>query len=71
MVNSVILLKGAQFAAFGIGNFYLDTPIQKLEYVHIQFFKIHQEFIDEYYLTAYVHNGWVYFEIIQGTYSLP
>ena len=43
----------------------------KPEYVKIQFSKIPQEFVDEYELTAYVHNGWVYFEILWGAYGLP
>ena len=60
VINSVLSRKGAQFAAFDIGNFYLDTPIQKLEYFKIQFSKIPQEFVDEYNLIAYVQNGKVY-----------
>ena len=28
VINSVLSRKGAQFAAFDIGNFYLDTPMQ-------------------------------------------
>ena len=26
---------------------------------------------DEYNLTPYAHNGWIYFEIIKGCYGLP
>jgi hypothetical protein len=31
---------------------------------------ISQEFIDEYNLTEYEHDGWVYFEITKGVYGL-
>ena len=32
--------------------------------------QISQEFIDEYNLTEYEHNGWIYFEITKGVYGL-
>ena len=45
----------------------MDEP----EYVRIKFKDIPQEFADEYNLKEYVHNGWVYFEIVKGCYGLP
>ena len=41
------------------------------EYVRIKFSDIPQEFIEEYYLTQSVQNGWIYFEILRGCYRLP
>ena len=45
----------------------MDWP----EYVKIKLSDIPQEFIDEYNLTAYVHDGWIFFEVIKGCYGLP
>ena len=61
MINSVLSRRGAQLKVMNISNFYLYTPMKKTDYVKIQSSKIPQEFVDEYILTAFVHNGWVYF----------
>ena len=45
----------------------MDRP----EFVRIRLEEITQEFIDEYNLTQYAHNGWIYLEIIKGCYGLP
>ncbi len=70
-LNSVISRPGAKFACFDISNFYLETPLDRPEYVHIKLSDIPQEFIDEYDLLQHVHNGWVYFEITKSCYGLP
>ncbi|KAL7425592.1 hypothetical protein ACHAXH_000063, partial [Discostella pseudostelligera] len=44
----------------------MDRP----EYVRIKLTDIPTEFIDEYTLTEYTYNGWVYFEINKGVYGL-
>ena len=69
-VNSVISMKDARFACYDISNFYLGTPLDRPKYVQIRICDIPQEFIDEYDLTLYEHNGWVYFEITNGVYRL-
>ena len=38
--------------------------------MRIKFKDIPQEFVDEYNLKEYVHNGWVHFEIVKGCYGL-
>ena len=40
--------------------------MERPEYVKIKLDDIPQEFIDEYNLLAYAHNGWVFFEVIKG-----
>ena len=57
-------------ACFDISNFYLGTPLDRPEYVRIRMVDISQEFIDEYNLTEYEHDGCVYFEITKGVYGL-
>ena len=42
-----------------------------MEFVKIKIEDIPQEFVLEYNLIPFVHNGWVYFEIIHGCYGLP
>ena len=44
----------------------MDRP----EYLCIKLLDIPQELIEEYNRTQLVHNGWIYFEIIQGCYGL-
>ena len=44
----------------------MDEP----KYVGIKFKDIPQEFAGEYNLKEYVHEGWVYFEIVKGCYGL-
>ena len=69
-INSVLSRPQARFACFDISNFYLGTPLDRPEYVRIKLNDIPQDFIDEYNLTAYAHNDWVYFEITKGVYGL-
>jgi len=70
LLNSTISTPEARFACFDISNFYLGTPLDRPEYVRIKITNIPQEFIDEYNLTKFEHNGWVYFEINNGVYGL-
>ena len=69
-LNSVLSTPDAMFACFDLENFYLGTPLDRPEYVRIQYSIIPNEFILEYNLATYVHNGWVYFEISKGVYGL-
>ena len=71
MINSTLSRKGARFACFDVENFNLGTPLDRPEYIKVQLSKIPQEFIDEYKLTHFVHNEWVYCEIRRGCYGLP
>ncbi len=71
MINSVLSRPGAKFACFDVKNFYLDTPMDRPEYVRIKASDIPREFYDEYNLSEFEHNGWVYFEVVRGAYGLP
>jgi hypothetical protein len=70
VLNSVCSRPKGKFLTADINNNYLNTPLDRPEYVHIKIDVIPQEFIDKYNLMAYVHNGWVYFEITKGIYGL-
>lgn len=71
MINSVLSRPGAKFACFDVKNFYLDTPMDRPEYVRIKASDIPKEFYDEYNLSQFEHNGWVFFEVVRGAYGLP
>ena len=71
LFNSVISQKGAKFITYDITNYYLRTPLDYPEYTKIKLTDIPQDFIDEYNLHDFIHNGWVYFEIRNGVYGLP
>ena len=62
---------GQKFAAAGIKNFYLNTPLDRYEYMCMPLKLILQPFIDQYNLQAKTKNGYVYIEIQKGMYGLP
>ena len=70
LLNSVVSRKDARFACFDISNFYLGTPLDRPEFVRIKLADIPDEFIQEYDLTTYAHDGWIYFKITKGVYGL-
>ena len=69
--NRILSLPGDKFTTFDICNFYLQTPLNRPEYVRVKLSDIHDKFVQEYNLLAYTHNVWVYFEIRRGVYGLP
>jgi hypothetical protein len=69
-LNSVLSTDDARFACYDLKNFYLGTPMDRPEYVRIRLSDIPHEFIEEYDLTKYANNGWIYFEITKGVYGL-
>ena len=54
-----------------IKDFYLNTPMERPEYMAIALHDIPQEIITQYDLTKLVHNGKVYVKIVKGMYGLP
>ena len=72
LLNSVLSHQGAKFVTLDIRNYYLQTPLDRPEYVRIKLSDIPQDFVDEYNLQDFFNaNGWVYFEIKNGVYGLP
>eukprot|EP00804_Cyclotella_cryptica_P017258 CCRYP_016817-RA/>CCRYP_016817-RA protein AED:0.28 eAED:0.28 QI:0/0/0/1/0/0/5/0/734 len=60
----------ACFASFDISNFYLGTPLDRPEYARIKLSDIPDDFIQEYSLHDFAHNGYVYFKVTKGFYGL-
>jgi Reverse transcriptase (RNA-dependent DNA polymerase) len=71
LFNSVLSTPNAMFAAFDIKDFYLNTPMERFEYMRIPVTQIPQAIFDMYNLHELVHNGHVYVEIRKGMYGLP
>ncbi len=72
MFNSVVSTKNAKFMTLDIGNFYLNTPLKRYEYVRLKLTDIPEEIIVQYNLRAMATpDGYVYIEISKGMYGLP
>ena len=71
MWNSTISTDGARFAVADIANMYLETPLDRYEYMRMPIELIPQEIIDHYDLLPKVKNGFVYMEIRRGMHGLP
>jgi hypothetical protein len=54
-----------------IKDFYLNTPMERAEYIRVPLKSIPQKIIDHYDLATINHNGNVYVEISKGMYGLP
>ena len=70
-IKSVLLHPGAKFTTFDISNFYLQTPLDRPEYVRVSLSDNPDEIFQEYNLLAYTSDGWIYFEIRRDVYGLP
>jgi hypothetical protein len=62
---------GAKFLFIDINNFYLNTPLGRLEYMVVKLASLPQETIENYNLTELAQDGKVYIEIQKGMYGLP
>ncbi len=71
LFNSVISTPGATFHGGDIKNFYLNTPMDRPEYMKLKFDLIPDEIVKHYKLRDYVEDGWVYVRINLGMYGLP
>eukprot|EP01082_Thalassiosira_pseudonana_P012372 g11214.t1 g11214 contig5:382941-386300(-) len=72
LFNSIISTHGARCMTADIKNFYLNTPMQRYEYLRIRLSDIPQEVITEYgLLNKVAADGYVYLEVRKGMYGLP
>ena len=71
LINSTISTKGAKFATCDIKDFYLNTPMERFEYIKIHRSQIPAEIILEYNLQQqFDDQGYIFFEIMKGMYGL-
>jgi hypothetical protein len=71
LLNSVVSTPNAKFMSNDIKDFYLDTTMERYEYMRIPISALPPAIIEQYKLAGLVHNGFVYAEIRKGMYGLP
>ena len=72
LLNSVISTKGARFMCIDLKDFYLNTPMDRPEYLRMKLAHFPQDVIDHYNLNDLVDNkGFVYVRCERGMYGLP
>eukprot|EP00804_Cyclotella_cryptica_P006014 CCRYP_000255-RA/>CCRYP_000255-RA protein AED:0.25 eAED:0.25 QI:0/0/0/1/1/1/2/0/796 len=71
LFNSVISTDGATFHGGDLKNFYLNTPMDRPEYMRLKYDLIPQEIKDKYKLDTFNEDGWIYVRIDLGMYGLP
>jgi hypothetical protein len=71
LLNSVVSTTDAKFCSLDIINFYLDTPLDRYEYVCIPINLVPPEIIKEYQCMDMVLDEHIYAEVRKGMYGLP
>ena len=69
--NSVISTEGARYACLDVSNFYLETPMNRYEYMKMPLSIFPSWTRKQYNLDANALNGFVYWEIRKAIYGLP
>jgi hypothetical protein len=69
--NSTISTEGARFAGADIANMYLETPLDRYEYMRMPISLMPQDIIEHYGLREKALNDYAYMEIRKGMYGLP
>ena len=52
-------------------EFYLNSQIDRVEYIMIKISMIPQKYVDKYNLTEKAHNGYIFVRVTKGMYVLP
>jgi hypothetical protein len=72
LINSTLSTPNARMCCLDVKNYYLNTPMDRPEYMRIPLYLIPEEIINEYHLREKVHtDGNIYIEINKGMYGLP
>eukprot|EP00804_Cyclotella_cryptica_P028815 CCRYP_020140-RA/>CCRYP_020140-RA protein AED:0.25 eAED:0.25 QI:0/0/0/1/1/1/2/0/480 len=71
LLNSVISTVNAKFMTIDIKDFYLNTPMERPEYMRLKLSDIPSNIIELYHLHDIAHNGYVFVLIQKGMYGLP
>jgi len=72
LLNSVISTQGARFMTIDMKDFYLNTPMDRPEYMRLKLADIPQDFVDQYNLQdKATPDGYIHLEIRKGMYGLP
>jgi hypothetical protein len=71
LFNSTISTPGAKFMCLDVKDFYLNTPMDRPEYMWVPITLLSQEVQDKYELADKIKDGRVLVEITKGMYGLP
>jgi hypothetical protein len=71
LFNSVLSTPGGKFMSADVKDFYLNTDMERFEYMLIQVKYLPEDIMEHYDLWDKVHNGQVMVEIRKGMYGLP
>ena len=72
LINSTISTAGAKFMTLDIKDFYLNTPMDRYEYMRLRIADMPEDVIEHYNLREKATpDGYVYCEIQKGMYGLP
>jgi len=72
LFNSIISTPGAKFMGIDIKNFYLNTPMDRYEYLKMKIEHFPEDVIEAYNLREKVTpDGYLYVEVRKGMYGLP
>ena len=69
LLNSVLNTPGAKWMTTDITDFYLNTPLERKEYLRIQRKFIPDAIMEEFGFDKYMVNGSVLFEVNKGMYG--
>jgi hypothetical protein len=71
-LNSVISTKGVHYCTIDLKDFYLNTPMERPEYMQLKLRNLPHNFVDMYDLTKIAEdNGNVYIKIKKGNVRPP
>jgi hypothetical protein len=71
LLNSVVSTPEAKFMTMDISDFYLNTPMERYEYMQIPLAAIPACIMEENKLAPLIHNGFIVVELRKGIYGLP
>eukprot|EP00804_Cyclotella_cryptica_P023061 CCRYP_000315-RA/>CCRYP_000315-RA protein AED:0.18 eAED:0.15 QI:0/0/0/1/1/1/2/0/662 len=71
LLNSVISTVKAKFMTIDIKDFYLNSTMERPEYMRLKLSNIPSNIIELYHLRDIVHDGYVFVCIQKGMYGLP
>jgi hypothetical protein len=69
--NSVLSTRDARYMTFDVSNFYLNTEMDRFEYMRIPVTAIPDDVFAHYQLEPLVKDGFIMVEIRKGIYGLP
>ena len=72
LLNSVISTPGAKFLSLDLKDFYLNTPLDRPEYLRLRLANFPEDVIQHYNLREKADKkGYVFVKVVKGMYGLP